>query len=47
MDKNMTINAYYLYSPEASQTSSVGMVPTFEIAMSQNAFGVGVNYQAK
>jgi long-chain fatty acid transport protein len=55
MDKSMAVNAYYLHSPEACQTattSSAGMTggPTAigtEICMTQNAFGVGVNYQAK
>jgi long-chain fatty acid transport protein len=55
MDKNMAINAYYLHSPEACQTattSSAGMTggPTAigtEICMSQNAFGLGINYTAK
>jgi long-chain fatty acid transport protein len=55
MDKNMAINAYYLYSPEACQTattSSAGMTggPTAigtEICMTQNAFGFGFNYAAK
>jgi len=53
MDKNMAINAYYLYSPEASQTATtssagIGGPPAgTEIKMSQNAFGIGINYQAK
>jgi long-chain fatty acid transport protein len=53
MDKNMTVNAYYLYSPEACQTattSSVGMggpLAGTEICMTQNAFGLGINYAAK
>jgi len=45
MDKNMAFNAYYLYSPEAKQTSTDGT--GVEIKMSQNAFGLGVNYQTK
>lgn len=52
MDKNMTINGYYLYSPEASQTASTasfgGLVPAgTTIKMSQNAFGIGLNYATK
>lgn len=54
MDKKLTINAYYLYSPEASQTATgVSTTPGgpfpagTEIRMSQNAFGIGVNYAAK
>lgn len=53
MDKNMTVNAYYLHSPEACQTattSSVGMggpPAGTEICMTQNAFGLGINYAAK
>lgn len=44
MDKSMTINAYYLHSPEAEQTNAAG---TFSIKMAQNAFGIGFNYAAK
>jgi len=52
MDKSMTVNAYYLYSPEACQTattvSSGGALPAgTEICMTQNAFGLGINYAAK
>ena len=55
MDKNMTINAYYLYSPKncetatgPSQTSAPLPFPAgTEICMTQNAFGLGVNYAAK
>lgn len=54
MDKSLTINAYYLHSPEASQTAtgvsttSAGPFPAgTEIKMTQNAFGIGVNYAAK
>jgi long-chain fatty acid transport protein len=54
MDKNLTLNAYYLYSPETSQTAtnvsqtSGGPFPAgTEISMSQNAFGLGINYAAK
>lgn len=44
MDKNMAINAYYLYSPENEETAA-GM--PFSIKMSQNAFGLGFNYKSK
>lgn len=54
MDKSMTINAYYLHSPEASQTATTssvtptGTVPAgTEISMTQNAFGLGINYVSK
>jgi|GEM_PF-1889030 len=52
MDKNMTVNAYYLYSPEACQTATTpsngGAMPAgTEICMTQNAFGLGLNYAAK
>jgi long-chain fatty acid transport protein len=54
MDKSMTVNFYYLHSPEASQTATTtsmtsgGPFPAgTEIAMTQNAFGIGVNYMAK
>ena len=44
MDKNMAFNAYYLYSPKTTISDSITPV---EISMSQNAFGLGVNYQTK
>ena len=53
MDKSMTVNAYYLHAPEACQTattSSAGMggpPAGTEICMTQNAFGLGINYAAK
>ncbi len=52
MDKNMTVNAYYLHSPEACQTattaSNAETTPAgTEICMTQNAFGLGLNYAAK
>jgi len=54
MDKNMTFNAYYLYSPETSQTATgSSMTPGgpfpagTKISMSQNAFGLGINYAVK
>ena len=58
MDKKLTINAYYLYSPETSQTATtpstlattpsvVTVSPGTEIRMSQNAFGLGVSYATK
>jgi long-chain fatty acid transport protein len=45
MDKNMAFNAYYLYSPENTETSADGS--GVEISMTQNAFGLGINYQSK
>lgn len=52
MDKSLTINAYYLHSPEASETATtasfggaVGAGTT--ISMTQNAFGLGINYATK
>jgi long-chain fatty acid transport protein len=54
VDKNVTFNAYYLYAPEVSQTAtlpsttSAGTVPAgTTISMSQNAFGLGINYAVK
>lgn len=51
MDKTMTVNAYYLYSPKntetATTTSSGPTPPGTAISMSQNAFGIGFNYQSK
>ena len=52
MDKNMTVNAYYLHSPETCQTATTasngGAMPAgTEICMSQNAMGLGINYAAK
>jgi len=44
MDKNMAVNAYYLYSPKTTITDTFTPV---ELSMSQNAFGLGINYQAK
>lgn len=45
MDKQMSINAYYLYSPENEETSTDGT--GVSIKMTQNAFGLGFNYQSK
>lgn len=45
MDKNMTVNAYYLYSPNNKETSADGTGVSIE--MTQNAFGLGLNYQTK
>jgi len=45
MDKNMTVNAYYLHSPNNKETSTDGTGVSIE--MSQNAFGFGINYQTK
>lgn len=52
MDKNLAINTYYLYSPEASETATTsslggGVPPGTTIRMTQHAFGLGVNYSTK
>jgi long-chain fatty acid transport protein len=54
MDKNLAFNAYYLHAPEVSQTAtnvsqtSGGPFPAgTEISMSQNAFGLGIEYRTK
>lgn len=59
MDKNLAINGYYLYSPEATQTATGnsskdqfdvgadGVGPGTVIRMTQHAFGIGINYSAK
>jgi long-chain fatty acid transport protein len=51
MDKNATFNMYYLYAPEVSQTAtttSFGQLPPgTKLSMSQNAFGLGLNYAVK
>jgi long-chain fatty acid transport protein len=44
MDKAMTVNAYYLHAFEAEETA---VTAPMTIRMSQNAFGVGINYQSK
>ena len=44
MDKSMTINAYYLHSPEKKVNDASG---AGSISMTQNAFGLGINYAAK
>ena len=44
MDKNVALNAYYLYAPKTTVTDTSTPV---ELSMSQNAFGFGINYQAK
>jgi long-chain fatty acid transport protein len=46
MDKNMTINAYYLYSPETTIEDSAAFGGT-KLAMSQHALGIGINYAIK
>ena len=49
MDKNMAVNAYYRHSPEACQTAttvSLGRLLPVQV-MTQNAFGLGINYQSK
>jgi len=45
MDKNLAVNAYYLYSPKTTITDTTGSGGA--LSMSQNAFGLGVNYTAK
>ena len=52
MDKNLSISGYYLHAPEVSETATtsslggaVGAGTT--ISMTQNAFGLGVNYSTK
>ena len=52
MDKNLSISGYYLHAPEVSETAtttSLGgtVTPGTTISMTQNAFGLGVNYSAK
>jgi len=58
LDKHVTFNAYYLYSPETTQTATGSSlvcsnpatctIPAgTKISMSQNAFGVGINYAVK
>jgi long-subunit fatty acid transport protein len=44
MDKNLALNAYYLYSPRTEIKDSI--TPA-SISMAQNAFGLGINYQVK
>jgi long-chain fatty acid transport protein len=44
LDNKMTVNAYYLYSPETKVDDASG---AGSIQMSQNAFGIGINYQMK
>jgi long-chain fatty acid transport protein len=43
--KNISIDGYYLYSPETTEKSSAfGPFPAgFEVSMSQSAFGLGMN----
>lgn len=54
MGKNVALNAYYLYAPKVTETAtgtsmtSGGPFPAgTKISMSQNAFGVGINYATK
>lgn len=54
LDKNVSLNAYYLYAPRVTETATTvsqtsgGPFPAgTKISMTQNAFGLGVNYQAK
>ena len=46
MDKNMTINAYYLYSPETKISDSAALGGSV-VSMSQNAIGIAINYATK
>ena len=45
MDKNMSVNAYYLHSPSNKETSADGTGVSIE--MTQNAVGLGINYATK
>ena len=52
MDKNLSISGYYLHAPEVSETATTTSLGGFvaagtTISMTQNAFGLGVNYSAK
>lgn len=52
MDKSMTVNAYFLHAPEASETATTASLggsfaAGTTISMTQNAFGLGINYSAK
>ncbi len=55
MDKSMTVTGYYLYAPEASQTTTTtsfngtpfATPPGTTVSMTQHAFGLGLNYAAK
>ncbi len=51
LDSKATVNAYYLYAPSVTETATLtsmtsgGAVPGgTKVSMSQNAFGIGVNY---
>jgi long-chain fatty acid transport protein len=46
LDKSVSFNVYYLYSPENKETSTTDGSGV-SIKMSQNAFGLGLNYAAK
>ena len=43
LDRKATLNAYYLYAPAVTETSG-NPTPGEKITMSQNSFGVGLNY---
>lgn len=52
MDKNLSITTYFLHAPEASETATTSSLggfvgPGTTISMTQNAFGLGINYTAK
>lgn len=48
LDRKATLNAYYLYAPAVTETSSLTNVakptPGEKITMYQNSFGIGLNY---
>jgi long-chain fatty acid transport protein len=46
MDKSVAFNAYYLYAPQSTENGAAGSSVS-SIKMTQNAFGVGINYSAK
>jgi len=46
LDKSVAFNVYYLHSPETKINGAAGS-PVSSIQMSQNALGMGLNYQAK
>jgi long-chain fatty acid transport protein len=46
MDKNMSFNAYYFYSPETTIEDSAAFGGS-KVSMSQHALGLGINYSMK
>ncbi len=45
LDKNMTVNGYYLYAPKVTETAAAtSSTPGFKVSMSQNAAGLDMNY---